>query len=108
MPRGTKCRASNPTASGSRKKSKTVSGAPIPCSTHARTRTQDGKAGEPLTRRDIPHLVQEVVTTLVTQGNSQVLVTNVTSDCKESSTSEAQSGATRQTSTVTGMLSYFL
>ena len=87
MPRGMKRRASNSTVSGSSKKSKIVSGAPIPCSTHTRTRTQDGEATEPLTRRDIPDLVQEVVTILVTQGNSQVLVTNATFDREESNTS---------------------
>lgn len=64
-----------------------VSVAPIPCSTHARTRTQDGEAAEPLMRGDITDLVQEVVNTLVTQGNSQVLVTNATPDGEKSSTS---------------------
>lgn len=85
-----------------------VSGVPISCSTRARARTQDGATAKPLTRGDIPHLVQEEVTTLVTQGNSQVLVSNPTTDSKESSTSGAQSRATRQTPTLTGILSYFL
>ena len=80
----------------------------MPGSTRSRTLIQNEEAAKPLTRGDIPDLVQEVVTTLVTQGNSQALVTNVTSDCEESSSSGGQSGATRQTPTVTGMLSYFL
>ena len=109
MPRGTKRGASNPTAFGSRKKSKTASGAPIlPLTTHASTRTQDGEAAKPLKRGDTSDLVQEVVTTLVTQGNNQVLVTNATSDCEESNTSWAQSAVMRQTPIITGMLSYFL
>ena len=64
-----------------------VSGALISRSTRARARTQDGATVKPLTRGDIPYLVQEEVTTLVTQGNSQVLVTNPTTNRKESSTS---------------------
>ena len=56
MPRGSKRKASNPATSGSRKKSKTVSGVPTPCSTLAGTRIQDGGAAEPLTRGDIPRL----------------------------------------------------
>ena len=108
MSRGTKHRASNPTASGSKKKSEMASGALISRSTRTRACTQDGEAAKPLMRGDILDLVQEVVTTLVTQGNSQVLDTNPTTNCEESSTPGAQSGAIRQTPTVTGMLSYFL
>ena len=78
-------------------------------STRARAHTQNREATEPLMRGDIPDLVvQEVVATLVTQGNSQVLDTNPTNYHEESSTSGAQAGAKRQTPTITGMLSYFL
>ena len=66
MSQGTKRRASNPTASSSKKKSKTARGAPILRSTCTRACTQDGEAVEPLMRRDIPDLV---ITTVVTQGN---------------------------------------
>ena len=76
----------------------------ISCSTHARACTQNGEAAKPSTRKDIPDLVQGVITTLVTQGNSQVLYTNPSTNSKECSTSRVM----RQTPTITGILSSFL
>ena len=70
------------------------------CPTHHATRAwaRSGEdADEPLTRSDIPVLVQEVVSTLTVQGNSQVAGQVI--DSEEGSSS----GTTPQTSALTGM-----
>ena len=69
---------------------------PTRCATCARARTGEDTA-EPLTRSDIPILVQEVINTLTMQGNSQVAGQDI--DSEEGSSS----GTTPQTSALTGM-----
>ena len=68
--------------------------------THRATRARactGEDANEPLTRNDIPVLVQEVVSTLTVQGNGQVAGQVI--DNEEGSSS----GTTPQTSALTGM-----
>ena len=64
--------------------------------TRARAHTREN-ADEPLTRSDIPVLVQEVVSTLTIQGNSKVAGQVI--DSEEGSLS----GTMLQTSALTGM-----
>ena len=73
-----------------------VKNCPTRRATRARAHTRED-ANEPLTRSDIPILVQEVVNTLTVQGNSQVAGQDI--DSEEGSSSRT----TPQTSALTGM-----
>ena len=81
--------------SGSKKKN-VAKNCPTRRATRARAHS-GGDANEPLTRSDIPVLVQEVVSTLTVQGNSQVAGQVINSE------EGSLSGITPQTSTLTGM-----
>ena len=99
MPRGKKRNSTDRSTPSSKKRKATNSVAkncPTCRATRARARSGED-ADEPLTRSDIPVLVQEVVSTLTVQGNSQVAGQVI--DSEEGSSS----GTTPQTSALTGM-----
>ena len=99
MPRGKKHNSTDRTTSSSKKRKATNSVAkncPTHRATRARARTGED-ADKPLTRSDIPVLVQEVVSTLTVQRNSQV--SGQVIDNEEGSSF----GTTPQTPALTGM-----
>ena len=99
MPRGKKRNSTDRTTCSSKKRKATNSVAkncPTRRTTRARARTGED-ADEPLTRSDIPVLVQEVASTLTVQRNSQVSGQVINSEKGSSS------GTTPETPALTGM-----